>query len=234
MIIGGLIKHSLIDYPGRSATVLFTQGCGWRCPYCHNGRLIPARAPDPISQETVFTLLAKHPQAARNLVISGGEPTLQNDLIDFLQEAHIRGIHCKLDTNGSRPSTLRRILEKVLVDYVAMDVKGPLERYREFCGRDLDAANIAESISLLKHSSIDYEFRTTAVPALHSPDDFSQIGQYLEGGKRLILQAFQAPHARGAALRDSEEPDAAFMQACADRAKVWLPTEIRDAELRVN
>lgn len=228
MLVGGLQKHSLIDFPGRPATVLFTQGCGWRCPYCHNGRLMPAQAPEPISPQSIFEHMETRPPEARNLVISGGEPTLQRDLIGFLREARKRGITCKLDTNGSRPQVLKEVLDLGLVEYVAMDVKGPLDRYGEFCGVDIYPDRVAESIALLKRGNVDYEFRCTVVPSLHSPEDFTYMGQSLNGGRVLYLQPFQAPNALDDDIRNSEEPSNAFMQACAERAAMWLRTLIRD------
>lgn len=227
MNIGGIQKSSLIDFPGKPAVVLFTQGCGWACPYCHNGQLRAVRSRSPFPPDMVFALLANRPPEARNLVISGGEPTKQEDLFNFLEDARKRGIHVKLDTNGARPRILRAILAAGLVEYVAMDVKGPLERYHEFCGREGFAEAVAESIDILRAGQTDYEFRTTVVPALHQPHDFAMIGYALEGGRCLILQAFQCGYALTRELRNSPEPTPEFMEACRREAAVWLPTEVR-------
>ncbi len=227
MNIGGIQKSSLIDFPGRPAAVVFTQGCGWCCPYCHNGKLRGVHTCSPFVGKAVFSILESRPPEARNLVISGGEPTKQEGLFHFLEEARERGIRVKLDTNGARPHVLRAILVAGLVEYVAMDVKGPLDRYHEFCGVKGFADAVAGSIDVLRAGETDYEFRTTVVPALHQPEDFHDMGLSLRGGRRLILQAFKPDNALTPQLRKTPEPTPSFMQACKEQADKWLPVEMR-------
>jgi len=227
MKIGGLLKNSLIDFPGRPAMVVFTQGCAWRCPFCHNPRLIARAAKSTVSASSVLDLLALRPERARNLVVSGGEPTLQEDLPDFLRRAKETGARVKLDTNGGRPDRLRQLLAEALVDYVAMDVKGPLARYAKYCGGAVSRKPIAESIRLLKEGNVDYEFRTTVVPALHRAQDFEALGQSLGGGRRLVLQPFRPGNVLSPDLREASPPSPAFLRECAAHAEVYLPTQVR-------
>ncbi|WOO40225.1 anaerobic ribonucleoside-triphosphate reductase activating protein [Rubellicoccus peritrichatus] len=225
--IGGILCNSLIDFPGRPALVIFMQGCDWRCPYCHNARLIPEDAEDTVDEDNVFEILRERPQAMRNLVVTGGEPTKQDGLLRFLEKAKMRDIPVKLDTNGSNPNALRQVIEKDLVAYVALDVKGPVERYARYCGTGHCGDAITESICILLENRIDYEFRTTVVPALHSPKDFESIGRMLKGGRHLFLQPFRSRHALRARLRLSREPSPEFIDVCADYARRWIPTTIR-------
>ncbi|WP_269539039.1 anaerobic ribonucleoside-triphosphate reductase activating protein [Cerasicoccus fimbriatus] len=236
MNIGGILKNSLLDFPGRPAVVVFTQGCNWRCPYCHNPKLIPlcdanklCGAESHVTSNEVIELLERRPPAARNIVVTGGEPTRQPQLIQFLQACRRRGYGIKLDTNGSNPCILKELLNAELVDYVAMDVKGTLGHYERYCGRRTLPLALATSITLLRKASIDYEFRTTVVPALHKPKDFDAIGQWLAGGKQLFLQPFRATsEILRPKLANSGTPSAMFMEACATAASQWLPTQIRN------
>ncbi|GHC02397.1 anaerobic ribonucleoside-triphosphate reductase activating protein [Cerasicoccus arenae] len=227
MNIGGLIRNSLIDFPGRPTVVVFTQGCNWRCPYCHNAALIPLHGVNQIAPDAVFAVLDQRPATARSLVVTGGEPTLQPGLISFLQEAKRRCVTVKLDSNGSRPMTLREIIQAELVDYIALDVKGPLARYPKYCGKRVTLAALRESIHLVMLSGVDYEFRTTVVPALHSVDDIAAVGHELAGGRHLYLQPFRSEQTLRPKLLGSDEPSRAFLESCAERARRWIPTTIR-------
>lgn len=227
MILGGVIANSLIDFPGRPAVVAFTQGCNWRCSYCHNANLIPRHRPASITVGSVLALLERRPAGARNLVITGGEPTLQPGLVRFLQEAACLGARVKLDTNGSNPILLQEILNAGLADYVAMDVKGPLECYERYCGQAASAETIEQSIQSVVQNGVDHEFRTTVVPALHRITDFERIGPKLTGGRRLYLQAFRPGKALRRTVAKSPAPTQHFLEACAEVTRCWVPTFVR-------
>ncbi|HEC35543.1 MAG TPA: anaerobic ribonucleoside-triphosphate reductase activating protein, partial [Anaerolineae bacterium] len=164
----GWARTSLIDFQDHIATVLFTGGCNFRCPICHNCDLVlrPGELPD-LSEAEVWAFLARRRGLVDGVVITGGEPTLQPDLIPFLRRLREQGLDIKLDTNGYRPDVLERLLSAGLVDYVAMDVKAPPEKYPLLAGRaDVDVALVQRSIGLLRDSGVLYEFRTTVVPGL--------------------------------------------------------------------
>jgi len=194
MKIGGYQKSSLVHFPGKAAAVVFTQGCCWRCPYCHNRSLVfPARFQPSIPVEEVFDHLQLHRQQLDGVVVTGGEPTLQPDLIDFLQRVRQMGYQIKLDTNGSQPSVIARLLQNNLVDYIAMDVKGPLGEYARFTGCEVDTGPIELSIELIKQSNIGYEFRTTLVGGLHSQAHIEQLAPLMYGVRRYAVQSYQLP-----------------------------------------
>jgi len=227
MIIAAIVRNSLNDYPGRPAVVIFTQGCNWRCPYCHNAQLISMRCPNPVEEDDVFCLLRKRPERARNLVVTGGEPTLQRDLIEFLQSAKKEGICVKLDTNGSRPDVLKDVLGQGLVDFVAMDVKGPLALYERFCGRGAYKERVAQSIELLRNAKVNVEFRTTIVPALHGNDDLRKLALDLADVDELVLQGFQSENVAQPDLRNSENASQDCLQAATLMMKPVVKTRIR-------
>ena len=189
--IGGLIKTTLIDFPGEVATVLFATGCNFNCPYCHNRPLIlPGAA--RLTQGTVRAHLEKRAGLCDGVVISGGEPTLQSGLEAAVREIRGLGYKVKLDTNGTRPDVLRRLIDEDLLDYVAMDVKSSAPRHALVTGgQNLDRRAVEESIGLLLSSTVPYEFRTTVVLPLHDFEEMLQIGQGLLGAKGWILQAYR-------------------------------------------
>jgi pyruvate formate lyase activating enzyme len=191
MKIGGFQKVSLIDYPGRISAVVFTQGCNLRCPFCHNPELVdPARFEDLIPEAEILSFLEKRKGRLDAVVITGGEPTLQPELTPFTIHLKAMGYRIKLDTNGTLPSLLEEMLDRKLLDYVAMDIKAPLERYSEVTNTKTDGQRILKSISLIMGSGIDYEFRTTAVKSLLGPGDLEEIGRLVPGAKRFVLQKF--------------------------------------------
>jgi pyruvate formate lyase activating enzyme len=189
MEIAGLVKTSLIDFPGKITTVIFTQGCNFRCGFCHNPDLVPIKK-GKISEGEVLTFLSGRRNKIEGVVITGGEPVIQKDLVSFLEKIKKMGFLIKLDTNGSKVKTLKELIDKKLVDYVAMDVKGPLEKYPEIA-KCLNTKSVQESIKLLKKSKIDHEFRTTVLPCLHQMDDFNKIGKLLQGAKLYTIQNFR-------------------------------------------
>lgn len=191
MVIGGFQRFSLIDYPGKICAIIFTQGCNFRCPYCHNPELVNARRPQHlIPEEDVFSFLEKRKNKLDAVVITGGEPILQADLLEFLEKVKTMGYLIKLDTNGSDPRVIENIIDRRLADYLAMDVKAPLEKYQEITNSNIDYNEIKQSIRLIMHSGIDYEFRTTIVKSQLSKENILEIGKLIKGAKLYILQRF--------------------------------------------
>ena len=193
MRFGGLQRLTLSDFPGRVAAVAFAAGCNFRCAYCHNPALVNgAGIPSNSTARDVLDLLDRRRGMLDGLVISGGEPTLQRALIPFSRQVKQRGVAIKLDTNGSRPELLRQLLDEELVDYVAMDIKAPLERYDHVAGARKVARAVGQSIELLMCSAVDHEFRTTVVKPLLDGDDVVAIGCLLYGSARYVLQPYRS------------------------------------------
>lgn len=192
MIFGGWQKFSLIDFPGRASAILFTQGCPFRCPFCHNPELInPAQGMfASVTEQEILDFLATRKKKLDGVVITGGEPTLHSDLPDFISKIKEYGFAVKLDTNGSRPDILAELLKSGNLDYVAMDYKAPLEKYSSHIGVLIDPKKIAKSVELIKNSGVDYEFRTTVVKEILALDDIIKIADELKGAKRYVLQKF--------------------------------------------
>ena len=193
MNIRGLQKTTLLDYPGHVASTIFTSGCNFRCPFCHNGELVldPGALP-PIPEEEVLAHLNKRRTVLDGVCISGGEPTLDPDLTSFLAKVRETGLSIKLDTNGYRPEVLRRVIDEGLVDYVAMDIKAGRGNYANACGLpNIDMAKIEESVGILASSGIGHEFRTTCVKGLHSLEDFKDIAAWLPGDSLYFLQDYK-------------------------------------------
>ena len=203
MKIGGLNKFSLSDYPGHVAAVVFTQGCNFRCRFCHNGSLIPTNVPDSslISQEKIFEFLKDRSRQLDGVVITGGEPTIQPDLPEFIHRIIAMELLVKLDTNGSRPEVLRRLLEKKLIDFIAMDIKAPLDIYDLLTGVQTPISQIKESVELIARSCIAHEFRTTVVKPLLSSEDVLSIKKLVPVGSTHRLQKFHPEHAFAPSLR---------------------------------
>ncbi|HFC11161.1 MAG TPA: anaerobic ribonucleoside-triphosphate reductase activating protein [Candidatus Kaiserbacteria bacterium] len=190
MRIGGLQPFSLIDYPGSVSATIFTVGCTFRCPYCHNPELVLETPDKIISEDEIFSFLKKRAGALPALTITGGEPTVQNDLPEFMRRVKALGYKIKLDSNGTNPSMLKDILAEKLADFVAMDIKAPLSAYARTVGAAVNEADIAKSVAMLLSGEIPYEFRTTVVRSQLSPEDFLQIGKEIAGAKRYVLQQF--------------------------------------------
>ena len=189
MRIGGLQKLSLIDYPGKLAAVVFTQGCNFRCGYCHNPELVLPREYCPVvPEEEVMVFLRSRQEYLEGVVVTGGEPTVQEDLISFLDKLKRLGYLVKLDTNGSRPEVLKQLISLRLVNYVAMDVKASLGRYREIINAPVPVEKIKESIRLILEAGIPHEFRTTVVKAFHSSQDLLEIRSLAQGARQYNLQ----------------------------------------------
>lgn len=193
MLILGLNKTTLLDYPGFVAATLFTGGCNFRCPYCHNRDLVlKDQSLVPLSEEEIFAFLQKRRNVLTGVCITGGEPTLYPDLPEFISQIRELGYLVKLDTNGYCPEVIRKLTEKGLVDYIAMDIKNDLKKYGETVGiQGIDAGRIMDSIRWIINGKMDYEFRTTVVKELHGREDMSAIGKAIKGAKAYFLQGYQ-------------------------------------------
>lgn len=193
MKIAGLEKCSFVDYPGRLAAVVFTAGCNWDCFYCHNRSILGGDAVQAgIGPEIVLDTIETRRALVDAVVITGGEPTIQRGLPQFIRDLRARGFAVKLDTNGSHPTILRALLDEGLLDYVAMDIKAPLAKYPMFCGVEINQAALNESIDLLLLGGIPHEFRTTVAPQL-TAEDIIAIAQSIQGADRYVLQQFRVP-----------------------------------------
>jgi len=192
MIIGGFQGFSLIDYPDKICAIVFTQGCNFRCPYCHNPELIDTKRSRSgrFKEEEILSFLERRKGKLEAVTITGGEPLLQAGLEDFLLKVKGLGYLVKLDTNGSFPQRLEKILESETVDYLAMDIKTSLDKYESVVGKKIETAQILKSIRLIMDSGLDYEFRTTVVKPLLEKDDFIKIGQLVEDSRLFVLQGF--------------------------------------------
>lgn len=190
MFFAGFQKLTLLDYPEKVACILFTMGCNFRCPFCHNASLVRAEEKPQITEEEVLAFLKKRQGILEGVCISGGEPLLYDGLGDFIKKVKALGYSVKLDTNGSFPERLKALVREGLVDYVAMDIKNSFERYEKTVGIKTDLNNIKESIDFLMSGEVEYEFRTTLVKELHTPEDMEGIGNIIKGTKRYFLQNF--------------------------------------------
>lgn len=188
-IIGGLQKTSFLDFPEKIACIVFTNMCNFRCGYCHNPELITNYEP-VLTVSAFFEFLESRKGKLDGVVVTGGEPTVQTDLFDFIKKIKDLGFLVKLDSNGSNPEVLERLFKANLLDYVAMDIKAPYEKYSEITRVNCDISKIKKSINLIMDSGIDYEFRTTVVKSQLSYADFDAIGEMIKGAKKYYLQRF--------------------------------------------
>jgi pyruvate formate lyase activating enzyme len=202
MMIGGLQKFSLLDFPGRLSAIVFTKGCNFRCHYCYNPMLVWPTGWDSelkyqndhfsIIEDDLFDFLDDRRGKLDGVVVTGGEPTLHKDLPNFLRKIRAKGFAVKLDTNGTNPAMLGRLLADGLVDYLAMDVKAALDRYEEVTGVATNKEAVAASIDLIMASDLPHEFRTTAVPGLFGEADAKGIGQLVAAADNWFIQGFKA------------------------------------------
>lgn len=203
MIIGGLEKLTLLDYPDHLAAIIFTQGCNFRCHFCYNPMLVlPQTGGDeknkkekgfsPLSTEDLFLFLKERFGRLEGVVITGGEPTLHPDLPEFIKHIKGMGYLVKLDSNGTNPEMLTELIKDKLVDYIAMDLKAPLDKYETTVSVKLDWENIKKSVKIIKSSGLPYEFRTTVVPGLLEKEDFAKMGEIIKGAAKWYLQNFKS------------------------------------------
>lgn len=192
MNIQGLMKMTLLDYPGKVACTIFTGGCNFRCPFCHNASLVlPEQFNKPLNEDELFTFLEKRRGLLDGVCMTGGEPLMQEGALDFLKKIKSMGYLVKLDTNGFYPDKLKEILSLGVVDYIAMDIKNSEEKYAKTCGLEkINFANIRKSIELLISGTTDYEFRTTTVKGLHDEESFKGIANLISGAKNYFIQSF--------------------------------------------
>ena len=191
MQIHGLNKTTLLDYPGRVACTVFTGACNFRCPFCQNADLVLNPMSQPlIPEEEVLRHVDKRKGIITGVCITGGEPTLNDGLADFIHKLKERGLFVKLDSNGYRPEVLKSLVNDGLVDYIAMDIKSSPRRYSEAAGVDVDVNKIRESVEFIMASGTDYEFRTTTVRELHDRETFREIGEFIKGADKYFLQGY--------------------------------------------
>ena len=200
MLIKGLQRVTLLDYPGKVACTVFLGGCNFRCPFCHNGSLVlPEKMGRTIEREEFLAFLDSRKGRLQGVCVSGGEPTLAADLPEFLADIKARGFDVKLDTNGTNPEMLFELINDGLVDYVAMDIKNSPEKYALTAGINAECGmqnaelieRVKESAALLMQGRVDFEFRTTLMKELHSVEDMRAIGQWLAGGEKFFLQTYR-------------------------------------------
>lgn len=193
MIIAGFQPLTLIDYPQKLASTIFTAGCNFRCQYCHNPELIfVSSAVTAITKNSIIDYLKTRVGKLDGVVITGGEPTIHYDkLKDFLLQIKALGLAIKLDTNGSYPAVLENLINSFLIDYIAMDIKAPFHKYEFVAGVQIDTCKLKKSIELIMNSNLDYEFRVTMVPGLVDFNDLVEIAKVIQGSKLLVLQNFQ-------------------------------------------
>lgn len=192
MTINGMQKLTLLDYPGNVACLIFTQGCNFRCPFCHNSGLLDMNNNcEKIDEKEVFKYLEKRKGLLDGVCISGGEPLLQKDIVDFIRKVKDLGYKVKLDTNGSSPKKLKQLIEDGLIDYVAMDIKNDFLNYDKTAGMCTNIDNIKKSIEIIENSNIEYEFRTTIVKQFHDVGKLEKIIQYIGPNARYYIQNYQ-------------------------------------------
>lgn len=193
MNIGGLQKTSLTDYPGQISAIVFTQGCNLRCPYCYNHNLNAMENDEGnISEKEVLDFLEKRKGKLDAVVVTGGEPTLQESLKDFLTRVKEKGYAVKLDTNGTHPEKIEELYKGGLLDYIALDLKAPWEKYEKVVGVKIDTEKLRQTYNYVLNENIPHEFRTTLVPSLLSKEDISRMGEVIQGAQAWYLQRFMS------------------------------------------
>ena len=229
MIIHGFQKMTLLDFPGRVACTLFTAACNLRCPFCHNAGLVTSiDSAERIDEEEIFAYLQKRQGILDGVCITGGEPTLQHDLADFIRRVRALGYAVKLDTNGTNPTLLKSLIDEGLVDTVAMDIKNAPAKYPLTVGlTDYDISSIQKSIDILLKGRVDYEFRTTVVSEYHTPADIAAIARWIHGAPRYFLQPFvDSGNLIGSSDGLLHTPDAATLDKMLSAARAIIPAAV--------
>jgi pyruvate formate lyase activating enzyme len=206
MIIGGMQRCSFSDYPGRVAAVLFTQGCNFRCPFCHNSALLAKKGTVSLAESGIIDFLRLRRGRLEGVVITGGEPTEHKDLPQFIARVKVLGFPIKLDTNGSHPEMVELLQQERLVDYIAMDIKAPLYKYDTLCGTNVDTRAISRTISVLAAGSVPHHFRTTHVKSLLTENDFAELLTLVPPNAKHVVQPFIPETAWHLNLHNPERP----------------------------
>jgi pyruvate formate lyase activating enzyme len=227
MQIAGFEKNTLLDYPGKVASIIFTYGCNLRCPYCHNPELVikPLNKNSLFPKEEVINYLKRRDGLIDALVITGGEPVLQKDLIPFIKKVKDLGLLVKLDTNGTLSDKVKEIIEENIVDYWAMDIKFPTEYLQDY---GMDPQNIKKSIDLIMNSDKEYEFRTTYVKGLHTIKDANSIGVMIKGAKNYYIQNFR----KGKSIDPSLDSSNSFTEEELNEIKKIVSKYVKKVEIR--
>lgn len=222
MIISGFQKMTLLDFPGKVACTVFTGGCNFRCPFCHNALLVTENYKSEFTEEEILSFLEKRKGLLDGVCITGGEPLLQPDIADFIKKIKAMGYAVKLDTNGSFPEKLKALVNDGLIDYVAMDMKNSIEKYALTTGsNDSILPGIEESIDFLLDGAVDYEFRTTVVKEYHTISDITAAAERIKGARRYFLQYFEDS---GGLISDGLHPvDKETMEQMKDAARIHIP-----------
>ena len=228
MNIRGFVDTSFVDWDKKVSAVVFTAGCNLRCTFCYNfGLVLHPEKFDEIPEDFIFNFLEENSDFLDGVCITGGEPTLQPDLEDFIKKVRALGLNIKLDSNGTHPQLLAKLIDQGLIDYIAMDVKAPLEaeQYSKLAGVNLNGSigDIEKSIQIIKNSGVEHEFRTTVVPGVHTKDDIEAIAKSLAGANRYILQKFQ-PNTRFVEMNKNETQSDEEMEELAEAARKHIPT----------
>jgi len=233
MIIAGLEKTTIIDYPGKIAAIVFTHGCNFRCPFCHNPAIVigqKGKDYEETKEEDFFKFLEKRKNVLEGVVITGGEPLMNKDIGEFIKKIKEMGFAVKLDTNGGNPEKLQKLLDKKLIDFIAMDIKNSFEKYGETTGVKVDIDKISKSIEMIKNSGLPYEFRSTILPRLHKKEDFEKMGKMIKGADNFYIQGFR----RGITLDSDFENEESFTFKELEEIKVIFQKHVKKAEIRSN
>jgi len=231
MNIGGWQKLSLVDFPGKIATIVFTNGCVFRCSFCYNPDLVVGPFPARIPEEEFFAFLEKRKGKIEGVVITGGEPTVQADLVDFMRKIKAMGFAIKLDTCGYISDRVKEALASGAVDYVAMDIKAPLEKYSLVTNIPVETDRILESIRLIIDSGIPHEFRSTLVEGIHEPDDIIKRAQLIEGADAYYLQRFRpAEKLINPSFKEKTAPTESVLNDAIEECKKY----VKYCEIRIN
>lgn len=220
MQIAGWAKNSFLDYPGKISTVIFSPGCNFRCWYCHNAGIVD----EHIDFEEIVSYLKRRIGMIDGVVFSGGEATLQKDLTERMREVKNLGFLVKLDTNGTNPEILQKLIDEKLVDFVAMDIKAPKDKYSQIIKCNCNMDNIQKSIDILMKGDVDYEFRTTFSPDLVH-DDIRQIAQWILGAKHYSVQQYRTETHLGDLEQKPHTPE--YVKQAAEIAAAYVPTEVK-------
>jgi pyruvate formate lyase activating enzyme len=220
--IGGFQKTSLLDFPDYISAIVWTVGCNFRCPFCYNKNLVLGKG-DQISEDEILSFLKKRQGLIEGVVISGGEPLMQEDVVDFIGKIKKLGFLVKVDTNGCFPDVLKTLFDNNSVDYVAMDIKAPKKKYPDLCGGTVDMDLLEKSIDLIKTRAPVYEFRTTFVPPLLIKEDIIEIAHWLDGADRFYLQQFKLFAPLVSSKMETVKPyDKKYLQETIDSIKPYF------------